>query len=56
MKIFKRNQLVILVIALMLVTAGYLNFTSMYNEETPVASSIYLADTRRQFDWRCNFS
>ena len=28
MKILKRNQLVILVISLMLVTAGYLNFTS----------------------------
>ena len=29
MKVLKRNQLVILVIALMLVTAGYLNFTSL---------------------------
>ena len=28
MKILKRNQLIILVISLMLVTAGYLNFTS----------------------------
>ena len=27
MKIFKRNQLIILVISLMLITAGYLNFT-----------------------------
>lgn len=27
MKILKRNQLIILVISLMLVTAGYLNFT-----------------------------
>ena len=31
MKILKRNQLVILVISLMLVTAGYLNFTSTNN-------------------------
>ena len=33
MKILKRNQLVILVISLMLVTAGYLNFTSTNNNE-----------------------
>lgn len=33
MKILKRNQLIILVISLMLVTAGYLNFTST-NEQT----------------------
>ena len=45
MKVLKRNQLVILVIALMLVTAGYLNFTSTYNNEAPVASSISLADS-----------
>ncbi len=32
MKILKRNQLVILVISLMLVTAGYLNFTSTNNK------------------------
>lgn len=34
MKILKRNQLVILVISLMLVTAGYLNFTSNVAEQT----------------------
>lgn len=45
MKVLKRNQLVILVIALMLVTAGYLNFTSMHNDETSVANSINLADS-----------
>ena len=28
MKIIKRNQLIILVMSLMLITAGYLNFTS----------------------------
>ncbi len=45
MKILKRNQLIILVIALMLVTAGYLNFTAMYEKEAPVASSLSLADS-----------
>ncbi len=35
MKILKRNQLIILVISLMLVTAGYLNFTNTnYKEKT----------------------
>ena len=35
MKILKRNQLIILVISLMLVTAGYLNFTNTsYNENS----------------------
>lgn len=34
MKILKRNQLIILVISLMLVTAGYLNFTSGNYEDT----------------------
>lgn len=38
MKIIKKNQLTILVIALMLVTAGYLNYTS-YNGETELTSS-----------------
>ena len=46
MKILKKNQLVILVIALMLVTAGYLNFSSMNNDETSLTSSINLADSR----------
>ena len=36
--IFKRNQLIILVISLMLITAGYLNFTS--NSNLPVSSKI----------------
>lgn len=31
MKIFKRNQLIVLVISLMLIVAGYLNFTENYN-------------------------
>lgn len=45
MKVLKRNQLVILVISLMLVTAGYLNFTSMYNKEEIVESSLNLANS-----------
>ena len=46
MKVLKRNQLIILVVALMLVTAGYFHFTSMYNENTPVSSSLDLANSR----------
>ena len=38
MKIIKKNQLTILVIALMLVTAGYLNYNSNVNTSTQVAS------------------
>lgn len=33
MQIIKRNQLIILVISLMLVTAGYLNFTTRQQGE-----------------------
>ena len=42
MKIIKKNQLTILVLALMLVTAGYLNYTSMNenNENTVMTSQI----------------
>lgn len=39
MKILKRNQLIILVISLMLVTAGYLNFTST-NTKSPNTGTI----------------
>lgn len=45
MKVLKRNQLIVLIIALMLITAGYLNFTSMNDKETPVASSLTLANS-----------
>ena len=38
MKILKRNQLIILVISLMLITAGYLNFTA--NQENVQTSTI----------------
>lgn len=38
MKILKRNQLIILVISLMLITAGYLNFTA--NQDNVITSSI----------------
>lgn len=40
MKIIKKNQLAILVIALMLVTAGYLNYTSNDKDETVMSNSI----------------
>jgi stage III sporulation protein AH len=38
MKIFKRNQIIILVISLMLITAGYLNFTS--NNKNEIQTSL----------------
>ena len=45
MKVIKRNQLVILVIALMLVTAGYLNFIEKQNENVVETSEeYYIAD------------
>ena len=37
MRIIKRNQLIILVISLMLITAGYLNFTSDSNTSKETA-------------------
>lgn len=40
MKILKRNQLIVLVISLMLITAGYLNFTSQENNNTIPTSEI----------------
>ena len=39
MKIFKKNQLALLVISLMLITAGYLNYTSNFNGDTSLAST-----------------
>ena len=39
MKIFKKNQLALLVISLMLITAGYLNYTSTFGEDTKIAST-----------------
>lgn len=47
MKVLKRNQLVILVIALMLVTAGYLNFTSTYKKDSNPVNSLSLADSEQ---------
>ncbi len=38
MKVLKRNQLIILIVSLMLITAGYLNFTT--NQENVVTSTI----------------
>ena len=42
MKILKRNQLIVLVISLMLITAGYLNFTS--NQKNIITSTIAQRD------------
>ena len=39
MKVIKRNQIIILVIALMLVSAGYLNYTTNQNKNT-IATSV----------------
>lgn len=39
MKIFKKNQLALLVISLMLITAGYLNYTSTFGEDAKFAST-----------------
>ncbi len=40
MKVLKRNQLIVLVVSLMLITAGYLNFTANNNEENVQTSTI----------------
>lgn len=39
MKFMKKNQLAVLVIALMLVTAGYLNYNTNYEQETVTTST-----------------
>ena len=39
MKIFKKNQLAILVISLMLITAGYLNYSSTFNQKVEETGS-----------------
>ena len=44
MKIIKRNQLIILVISLMLITAGYLNFTADNNTVTTSYLTAELGD------------
>ncbi len=40
MKVLKRNQIIIFVIALMLVSAGYLNYTALNKEEVPTSSNV----------------
>ena len=40
MKVLKRDQLIILVISLMLVTAGYLNFTNTNKVEKDVVAEL----------------
>lgn len=39
MKLLKRNQIIIFVIALMLVSAGYLNYTSMHQQNSAIPTS-----------------
>ena len=39
MKIIKKNQLAILVISLMLITAGYLNYDTNYNSNAGMEAS-----------------
>jgi len=39
MKVLKRNQIIIFVIALMLVSAGYLNYTAIHNEDEITTSA-----------------
>ena len=45
MKVFKKNQLAILVIALMLITAGYLNYGTVYNKEVAKDTGASLDNT-----------
>lgn len=45
MKVFKKNQLAILVIALMLITAGYLNYGTNYNKGEGVDASAQLQES-----------
>ena len=40
MKSLKKNQVIIFVIALMLVAAGYLNYDTNMSEEIPVSTEI----------------
>ncbi len=47
MKNFKKNQVVIFVIALMLVTAGYLNFTNLEKEKNNLLPTSSLADSEK---------
>ena len=47
MKSFKKNQVVIFVIALMLVTAGYFNYTNNQNAENNLLPTSSLADSEQ---------
>ena len=42
MKLFKKNQVIIYVIVLMLMTAGYLNYTTNSEKQTSVETSMQL--------------
>lgn len=50
MKILKTNQVVIFVIALMLITAGYLNFSNQQKAENSLLPTSALADTEEYAD------
>ena len=47
MRLFKKNQVVVAVIGLMLMTAGYLNFTNQSETKQSIETGT-LADTRKQ--------
>jgi len=51
MKIIKKNQIVIFVIALMLITAGYFNYNNQLSETSSIIETKEIAGIR----W-CNFS
>lgn len=42
MKLFKKNQIIIYVIVLMLMTAGYLNYTTKVEEQTSIETAIQI--------------
>ena len=44
MKIFKKNQVIIYVIALMLMTAGYLNYTTNNEKDSSLDSTSFLEE------------
>lgn len=47
MKLFKKNQVVVIVIGLMLITAGYLNFTNHPNDTNTELATGVLADSEK---------
>ena len=47
MKLFKKNQVVVIIIGLMLITAGYLNFTNHPNDTNTELATGVLADSEK---------